>query len=115
MPGAPTRCCARRGMRRCAFADSRIHLRRWGPAPSAMRRPVVLLHGCQDTGDTFQFLVDEFERDWPLAALDWRGFGRSDWAPDGYWFPEYLADLDALLELLSFEPAGPAHRPQHGR
>ena len=38
---------------------------------------VLLLHGCQDTGDTFQFMVDAFERDWPLTALDWRGFGRS--------------------------------------
>jgi len=32
-----------------------------------------LLHGFQDTGDTFQFLVDEFGRDRPLAAIDWRG------------------------------------------
>lgn len=76
-----------------------IHLRRWGPAP-ADAAPVVLLHGYQDTGDTFQFLVDAFEREWPLAALDWRGFGRSDWAGDGYWFADYLADLDALLEML---------------
>jgi len=73
------------------------HVRRWGPeAP-----PVVLLHGFQDTGDTFQFMVDAFDRDWPLAAPDWRGFGRSEWAREGYWFPDYLADLDALLDLLS--------------
>ncbi|MGD0491147.1 MAG: alpha/beta hydrolase [Steroidobacteraceae bacterium] len=78
-----------------------LHLRRWGPAHAGDESPVVLLHGFQDTGDTFQFLVDELERDWPLAAPDWRGFGRSGWAPDGYWFPEYLADLDQLLELLS--------------
>lgn len=62
---------------------------------------MVLLHGFQDTGDTFQFLVDELERDRPLAALDWRGFGRSGWARDGYRFPDYLADLDQLLDLLS--------------
>jgi pimeloyl-ACP methyl ester carboxylesterase len=78
-----------------------IHLRWWGPEPDAGEPPVILLHGFQDTGDTFQFLVDEFERDWPLAALDWRGFGRSGWARDGYWFPDYLADLDQLLDLLS--------------
>jgi pimeloyl-ACP methyl ester carboxylesterase len=45
--------------------------------------------------------VDAFERDWPLTALDWRGFGRSAWSQNGYWFPDYLADLDALLDELS--------------
>jgi pimeloyl-ACP methyl ester carboxylesterase len=78
-----------------------IHLRRWGPEAAAGEAPVILLHGFQDTGDTFQFLVDALERDWPLAALDWRGFGRSGWAREGYWFPDYLADLDQLLDLVS--------------
>ena len=83
-----------------------IHVRRWGPEPSGSALPVFLLHGWLDTGDTFQFMVDAFEQDWPLVALDWRGFGRSGWARDGYWFPDYLADLDALLEQLGMaEPA----------
>ena len=83
-----------------------MHLRRWGPPPSSEEPPVVLLHGYQDTGDTFQFLVDAFERDWPLAAPDWRGFGRSAWSQNGYWFADYLADLDALLDLIcGDEPA----------
>ncbi len=77
------------------------HLRRWGPEAADGDPPIILLHGFQDTGETFQFLVDEFERDRPLAALDWRGFGRSGWARDGYWFPDYLADLDQALEQLS--------------
>jgi pimeloyl-ACP methyl ester carboxylesterase len=78
-----------------------IHLTRWGPQPSDSALPVFLLHGWQDTGDTFQFMVDAFREDWPLVAFDWRGFGRSEWARGGYWFPDYLADLDALLEQLS--------------
>jgi pimeloyl-ACP methyl ester carboxylesterase len=83
-----------------------MHLRRWGPPPSSEEPPVVMLHGYQDTGDTFQFLVDAFERDWPLAAPDWRGFGRSGWSQNGYWFADYLADLDALLDLIcGDEPA----------
>lgn len=77
-----------------------IHLTRWGPEPVA-ESPVFLLHGWQDTGDTFQFMVDAFTQDWPLVALDWRGFGRSGWSQDGYWFPDYYADLDALLDQLS--------------
>jgi pimeloyl-ACP methyl ester carboxylesterase len=83
-----------------------MHLRRWGPPPSSDEPPVVLLHGYQDTGDTFQFLVDTFDRDRPLAALDWRGFGRSAWSQNGYWFADYLADLDALLDVVcGDEPA----------
>ena len=83
-----------------------LHLTRWGPRVADSAAPVFLLHGWGDTGDTFQFMVDAFRADWPLVALDWRGFGRSGWAREGYWFPDYLADLDALLELLS--PRAPA-------
>ena len=88
-----------------------LHLTRWGPQPSDSAAPVFLLHGWADTGDTFQFMVDAFGGDWPLVALDWRGFGRSEWARDGYWFPDYLADLDALLERLS--PRVPARIVGH--
>jgi pimeloyl-ACP methyl ester carboxylesterase len=77
-----------------------MHVRSWGPEPRADEPRWLLLHGYQDTGDTFQFLVDAFERDWPLTALDWRGFGSSQWGQNGYWFQDYLADLDALLEVL---------------
>jgi pimeloyl-ACP methyl ester carboxylesterase len=58
------------------------------------------LHGFQDCGDTWQFLVDCLPETWSLVAPDWRGFGGSEWAPGGYWFPDYLADLEALLEQL---------------
>jgi pimeloyl-ACP methyl ester carboxylesterase len=72
---------------------------------------VVLLHGFLDTADTFQFMVDCFEDDWPLVSFDWRGFGRTQWAPQGYWFPDYSADLDALLPRLC--PDGPARLVGH--
>jgi pimeloyl-ACP methyl ester carboxylesterase len=83
-----------------------IHLTRWGPPPAESAAPVLLLHGWSDTGDTFQFMVDALRADLPLVAPDWRGFGRSEWAREGYWFADYLADLDALLDLLS--PRAPA-------
>jgi pimeloyl-ACP methyl ester carboxylesterase len=50
-----------------------------------------------DVGASFQFLVDAFERDWYAIAPDLRGFGRSAWQPQGYWYYDYLADLEALL------------------
>jgi pimeloyl-ACP methyl ester carboxylesterase len=87
----------------------RHHLWRWGPPANP---PVVLLHGWADTGETFQFVVDCLPDHWSLAALDWRGFGRSAHAPGGaYWFPDYVADLDALLEALS--PDRPARIVGH--
>jgi len=82
-----------------------MHLTRWGPPPSESVPPIVLLHGWLDSGETFQFMVDALRRNRPLVALDWRGFGRSEWPAEGYWFPDYLGDLDALLDQLS--PAVP--------
>ncbi|HJS22061.1 MAG TPA: alpha/beta hydrolase [Steroidobacteraceae bacterium] len=90
--------------RRSARHESRVirglecHLTCWGSPDGS---PIVLLHGWMDTGATFQFLVDEMSDRWSFVAPDWRGFGRSAWAPEGYWFPNYLADLDALLEIYS--------------
>jgi len=78
------------------------HLTRWGPASGS---PLVYLHGFLDVGETFQFVVDQFARDWPILAPDWRGFGRSDSTGRPYWFPDYLADLDALLDSENCERA----------
>jgi pimeloyl-ACP methyl ester carboxylesterase len=81
----------------------RHHVTRWPGSDGGL---VVLLHGWMDTGDTFQFLVDEMSDRHAFVAPDWRGFGRSEWPADGYWFPDYLGDLDALLDLWS--PDAPA-------
>jgi pimeloyl-ACP methyl ester carboxylesterase len=84
------------------------HVTRWGPQSDD---PVVLLHGWADTTDTYQFLVDALEHDWPLVGFDWRGFGRSQWSGRDYWFPDYFADLDVLLD--AFCPGGPARLVGH--
>jgi pimeloyl-ACP methyl ester carboxylesterase len=76
----------------------RYHVRTWGDrsAPKLM-----LLHGWMDVSASFQFLVDALQRDWYVLVPDWRGFGLSAWDPNGYWFADYLADLDFLLRELS--------------
>jgi pimeloyl-ACP methyl ester carboxylesterase len=74
------------------------HVRTWGD-PSAPK--LFMLHGWMDVGASFQFLVDALACDWFVIAPDWRGFGRSEWCPDGYWFVDYLADLEALLDHFS--------------
>jgi len=96
----------------------RYHVQQWGDASLATpeRPPLVMVHGWMDVGASFQFVVDAlahaegFDR-WVLAP-DWRGFGRTD-APhaDSYWFPDYLGDLDALLDALA--PAGPVDLAGH--
>jgi pimeloyl-ACP methyl ester carboxylesterase len=74
----------------------RHHVRIWGDAAAP---PLFLLHGWMDVSASFQFVVDELRRDWRVVAPDWRGCGHSAWAGGGYWFPDYYADLDALLEI----------------
>ncbi len=78
-------------------------MREWGD-PSAPK--LFLLHGWMDVSASFQFTVDELQREWFVIAPDWRGFGLSEWTNQGYWFPDYLADLDAILQRHSRdEPA----------
>jgi pimeloyl-ACP methyl ester carboxylesterase len=80
-----------------------IGLTHWRGADA---RPWLLLHGWLDAGATFQFLADALPPARTLIAPDWRGFGASAWPADGYWFPDYYADLDVLLDQLS--PEAPA-------
>jgi pimeloyl-ACP methyl ester carboxylesterase len=84
------------------------HLRIWGePQPGVA--PIWLLHGWMDVSASFQFVVDALE-DTPLAgrhivAPDWRGYGPTHQAnpgvADNYWFPDYMADLEALLDAMN--------------
>lgn len=79
----------------------RHHLLRWG-RPQPGRAPLVMVHGWMDVGASFQFVVDAWPGEREVIALDWRGFGDSaSSGTDGYWFPDYLGDLDALLDTLS--------------
>lgn len=73
----------------------------WGDASAPPRRTMLLLHGWGDSGATFQFVADEWPDDWRLIAPDWRGFGRSLDRARSYWFPDYLADLDAMVTRFS--------------
>jgi len=88
---------------RSEFVDARgvrLHVRRWGSPDAPM---LFMLHGWMDMSASFQFVVDALAGDWQVLAPDARGFGLSDWpvAQKGgghYYFPDYLADLDVLLD-----------------
>lgn len=96
---------ARRTVRTTRIAirgvDYAVH--EWGRQGS---RLLLCLHGWGDTGRSFQFLADELGDDWHVVAPDWRGFGDSGQSRGPYWFPDYLADLHALLNR--YAPGAPA-------
>ncbi len=74
------------------------HVRQWG-TPSPERTPLVMVHGWMDVSASFQFVIDALQHDHWVIAPDWRGFGLTETPGiDNYWFPDYLADLDQLLD-----------------
>ncbi|MEY4436316.1 MAG: hypothetical protein RLY41_550 [Pseudomonadota bacterium] len=76
----------------------RYHVLQWG-TPSSDKPPLVMLHGWMDVAASFQFVVDALHQDHWVIAPDWRGFGLTETpATDNFWFPDYLADLDQLLD-----------------
>lgn len=79
----------------------RYHVLVWGePAPGKV--PLVMVHGWMDVAASWQFVVDAFARDHYVIAPDWRGYGLTEIpATDNYWFPDYLADLDFLIDHYS--------------
>ena len=89
----------------------RYHVRQWGQ-PRAGATPWVMVHGWMDVSASFQFVVDALPEDPWIIAPDWRGFGRTaSSGQDSFWFADYLADLDFLLEHLC--PGQPVHLIGH--
>lgn len=78
-----------------------MHIRHWGnpDAPT-----IFMVHGWMDVAASFQFVVDCLAQDWHVIAPDWRGFGLTEYPKvESYWFPDYVADLDAILQHYSPE------------
>ena len=94
------------------------HVHVWGDQPPTPDAPLlVLTHGWMDVGASYQFVVDAFSSGFAAArtiiAPDWRGFGHSmpPTPCDSYYYTDYLADLDALLD--HFSPAQPVDLVGH--
>ena len=86
-----------------AVRGLQLHIRHWGRQGAPV---IFMLHGWMDVSASFQFVVDALAGDWHVIAPDWRGFGLSGAsAGDTYWFPDYVADLDALLQHYAPERA----------
>lgn len=83
------------------------HIQEWGD-PS--KPSIFLLHGWMDCGATFKFSAQHLENDFHLIAPDLRGFGNTEHAAS-YWFPDYVADLDVLLD--HYLPNAPVNLAGH--
>jgi len=87
------------------------HVRLWDQ-PQPGQAPLVLLHGWMDVAASFQFVVDALSQGHFIIAPDWRGFGLTNAnGADSFWYPDYLADLDALLD--HFSPDTPVNLLGH--
>jgi pimeloyl-ACP methyl ester carboxylesterase len=87
------------------------HVLRWGE-PVAHEAPLVMVHGWMDVAASYQFVVDAFARGHHVIAPDWRGYGLTECpAADSYWFPDYLADLDFLID--HYSPNAPVNLIGH--
>jgi pimeloyl-ACP methyl ester carboxylesterase len=79
-----------------------LALHRFGPPSDG---PLVLLvHGFLDAGGTWDLVAEELvRRGLSVAAPDLRGFGQSDRVGSGgyYHFPDYFADLAAIVDALA--------------
>jgi pimeloyl-ACP methyl ester carboxylesterase len=75
-----------------------LHYCEWG-APGA--RPLVLLHGITGHARTWDHLAAALQPEFRIIALDQRGHGDSQWAPDGdYSVAAMAADVGGLADHL---------------
>jgi pimeloyl-ACP methyl ester carboxylesterase len=82
--------------------DLRYHVRRWGD-PAAPK--VFLLHGFLDVSATWQPVAEGLLPRFQVLCPDLRGFGNTEWPADGYWFQDYVGDVEALAD--HYSPAEP--------
>lgn len=89
--------------------DHQYHCRHWGNPAAPL---IVMLHGWMDVSASFQFVVDHLKKEWHVIAPDLRGFGLTTGPKtDVYWYPDYFADLDALL--FHYSPTAPVNLVGH--
>ena len=63
-----------------------------------LKNSLLLLHGFNDTKDTFLFLEDYLSTYFNLYKLDFRGHGDSDWKKDGFYQSnESLSDIHNFI------------------
>ena len=86
------------------FVDAnglRFHYLEWGDPANPS---VLMLHGASQQGHSWDFISLPLSPDYHVLALDQRGHGDSDWAPDGdYSLDAMQGDLDAVIPVLGLD------------
>ncbi len=76
----------------------RFHYLDWGD-PDAP--PILMLHGMAQSAHAWDFAALAFSDRYRVLALDQRGHGDTDWAPDGdYSLDAHVGDLTSFIETL---------------
>jgi pimeloyl-ACP methyl ester carboxylesterase len=81
----------------------KLHYVDWG---SAGQPPLLMLHGVTGSARHWDHVARAFRQAYHCLALDMRGFGDSQWSPDGaYESPDLAADLEAVFAALGLRGA----------
>ena len=79
----------------------RFHYLDWGDPDNP---PMLLLHGFAQTCHSWDFIALTFSDRFRVIALDQRGHGDTDWAPDGDYSPEaHRKDTHAFVQAIGLE------------
>jgi pimeloyl-ACP methyl ester carboxylesterase len=81
----------------------RVHYTQWGPRDP--ERTILCVHGYSGNARDFDPLARELAQDARVVCIDVAGRGRSDWLPSAleYQFPQFLADIEQLIQRLEVE------------
>src|SRR6266516_4502152 len=81
----------------------RFHFLDWGARGEP---PMLLLHGGAQTAHSWDEVAPDLALDHHVLALDQRGHGDTDWAPEGrYRRDDFVADIRAFLDDRGWERA----------
>jgi pimeloyl-ACP methyl ester carboxylesterase len=83
----------------------RVAYMSWGPAGAGRPRPIICVHGLTRNGRDFDRLAQSLSIDRLVICPDVVGRGHSDWLKDpaGYGYPQYCADMTALIARLGVD------------
>jgi esterase len=76
----------------------KLHYLEWGNSSAPT---LIALHGLRGHGHSWDSFSEPMSGEYRILALDQRGRGDSDWAPDGQYTSEaYVKDLEGFCEAL---------------
>lgn len=79
-----------------------LHYVEWG---TPGRPSIMLLHGFQSNAHTWDTFSQAMANTYHVLALDQRGHGDTDWAPDGDYTPDaFIRDIVGFIDALNVVP-----------